>query len=185
MTRLQLQLHRGSWKMLMYSLVRPRNTCDWEWTEWSSCSSFCNLDGSMPEDAPTKRKREKVPRWIKVPKKLCRGEPEEMCTPTPCKGKARGFTYLWHTPLSVFTYRLSNHPEPFVFGDWTTTPGGRRPFCNDTCGSYRNYWEMRSCGPAHPNLPEGQSCENLDESLTLRNSTVACVPFVPCKGDSL
>ena len=72
-----------------------------------------------------------------------------------------------------------------MFGDWTTTPGGRRPFCNDTCGSYRNYWEMRSCGPAHPNLPEGQSCENLDESLTLRNSTTACVPFVPCKGDSL
>ena len=81
-------------KILMCSLVRPRNTCDWEWTEWSSCSSFCNLDGSKPEDAPTKKKREQVPRWIKVPQQLCRGAAEEMCPPTPCISKAQGLTHL-------------------------------------------------------------------------------------------
>ena len=73
-----------------------------------------------------------------------------------------------------------------MFGNWTTTPGGRGPFCNDTCGSHRYYVEMRSCAPAHPNLPQGKSCENLDGSLTLRiNTTKACEPFKPCKGDLL
>ena len=62
-------------------------------------------------------------------------------------------------------------------------PGGKGPYCNDTCGSYRYYVKMRSCVPARPNLPAGYSCDSFNGSLTSDLSSTMCEPFVPCKGD--
>ena len=62
-------------------------------------------------------------------------------------------------------------------------PGGKGPYCNDTCGSHRFYLEFRTCTPTQINLPRGLSCETIDTELTSRASETACEPFVPCKGE--
>ena len=63
--------------------------------------------------------------------------------------------------------------EPLVFGSWERTS-----YCNDTCGSHRNYLQTRSCTPSGP----GFVC---DESDTLGISDIPCDPFVPCLGEHL
>ena len=83
-----------------------QNTCDWQWMEWSTCSSFCNLDGTMPEDAPTTKKREKTDRLIKVPQELCQGAAEENCPKTPCTSKLK---------FALYTLSLHN-----VINSWIT-----------------------------------------------------------------
>ena len=62
-------------------------------------------------------------------------------------------------------------------------PGGKGPYCNDSCGNHRYYLKKRSCTPTRLNLPRGYSCETLDGSLTLDSSETACEPYVPCKGN--
>ena len=155
------------------------NTCEWQWMEWSSCSVFCNLDGTMPEDAPTTKKREKKQRLVKVPQELCQGEQEENCTQTTCIGKVSWF----FVPINVIFWWTFKSLEPFLFGDWTRFPGGRGPYCNASCGSHRYYLKQRSCTPTRIDLPQGYSCESLDDSLTWASSSTPCEPFVPCKGE--
>ena len=59
-------------------------------------------------------------------------------------------------------------PAPFIFGNWTTTP-----YCNESCGDNRFRFELRTCSPISPNLPDNITCEN---QLTLRTGNLTCPP---------
>ena len=178
-----------------FSAWQKRNTCSWKWTEWTSCSSLCSVDGTMTPNAPEKRTREKVSRRVNVPQELCQGEAEEVCSPRPCISKSFVFrftlkkkheslpspTCLWtmeHHQLLQRHMRKSSlllEDEVHTVSLSYNTGNREKKQCNI----------QRTCIPALPNLPPGYSCENLEKSLTLSSSTTACEPFVPCRGEFL
>ena len=89
---------------------------------------------------------------------------------------------VFFVPVNIIFWWTFKSLEPFLFGDWTRFPGGKGPYCNASCGSHRYYLKQRSCTPTRIDLPQGYSCESLDDSLTWASSSTPCEPFVPCKG---
>ena len=69
------------------------------------------------------------------------------------------------------------YSAPFLFGPWMNTP-----YCNETCGTNRFYFELRTCVLVSPNLPANFSCQ---DQTTLRTGNKICPPSViDCAGNA-